>query len=270
MPDNKDDILDPQDFDEEANNSELEDEDDNSLDDEDEDDTSTEEEEEEKVKAQKSKTSDKETQKKRNAHFAEERRKREALERENKIKEQAKVEAQLELVKTNPYTEEPIKDEEDLKIYLIQKELEENGKDPITDLPRKMAELNREAQKKAKDASENDRKLKEDIANFHNDFPDVDLSALAKDEDYINFALDKLDRMSTSEIYELYQSKKAKDGKKKEDKEKKTKTDETVDETAKKMTKTPPSTQGKSPKAKSVNEMTDEEFKAYWKQKYGN
>lgn len=152
-----------------------------------------------------------------NALFAKRRREKEQAEKdrkdqEQKIREEARLQTELELTKTNPYTDEPINDEEDLKIYKIQKEIEKSGGDPINDLPKKLAEINRQERAKRQESLSKENaereKLQKDIDEFHQKYPKVNLKELADDKDFIDFAADKQGRMKLEEIYEFYQLKK--------------------------------------------------------------
>lgn len=263
------DLLNPDDFEEEEVIEETEDSD-----------TEVEEEPSEESQTEKSMSQDdleKERIAKKNAHFAEQRRQKEAKEREErerKIREEAELKGALGVLRTNPYTDEPIRDEEDLRIYKLQKELDDEGKDPIADLPRKIAEVNRKANAEAKaklekesaDKKARDDKIYAEIAELREKYPKVDTAKLANDELFKECLKGRAGRWSQLEIYELYLSKKAEADKKAEEEKMKNK----VDESADKLTKTPSSQANGKVSPKDVSKMTDEEFEAYWKEKYGN
>lgn len=234
------------------------------------------EETDENAKTQEEETEDDEKSQKRDlkkdASFAEKRREKERLEREQreaKIKEEAKIEGKLSVLKTNPYTNEKIEDDEDLKIYEIQKTLDDEGLDPISDLPKRLAELERNKKKAEKAQAEEQEKinvsLKKDIENFKKAYPDVDTKKLASDNEYLEFAKGKIGRWTTQEIYEAYQAKKEKSSAK----EKKAMVEKEADDVSKKITKNPSSTPSGTLPPKTVENMTKEEFKTYWKEKYG-
>ena len=238
-------------------------------------DKSTSTDDDENAKTQNSKDEDNKSQKRdlnKDASFAEKRREKERKEREEreaKIKEEAKIEGKIEALKVNPFTNEKIVDAEDLKIYEIQKKLDDEGLDPISDLPKRLAEINRKEREKQKSLEEEKAKieqgLKKDIEDFKKAYPDVDLSTLGNDEEYLKFAEGKIGRWTTAEIYEAYKAKKEKNSAE----DKKAMTEKNADDVSKQMTKTPSSsTSGKLP-PKSVENMTKEEFKEYWKKKYG-
>jgi len=223
-------------------------------------------------------------EKAKNAHFAEMRRKQEAEEkakkdaetaaREKKIAEEAVLQAKLGWIKKNPFTDEPIKDEEDLRIYEIQKQLDEEGKDPLSDLPKRLAEIHRKevadakakAEKEEKEKKETQSKIDSEIAELRSKYPKVDTSALAKDSLFQECLKGRAGRWTQVEIYEYYLSEKAKaDAKAKEEKSK-----STVDENSKKISTAPSSkNDGKLP-TKTVSEMSPEEFREYWTKKYGS
>ncbi len=237
---------------------------------------STSEETDENAKTQEEETEEtNETPKrdlKKDASYAEKRREKERLEREQreaKIKEEAKIEGKLSVLKTNPYTNEKIEDDEDLKIYEIQKELDDEGLDPISDLPKRLAQIERDKKKAEKAKAEEQEKLnstlKKDIEDFKKAYPDVDTRTLANDEEYLKFAEGKVGRWTTKEIYEAYQAKKEKNSAK----EKKAMTEEIADDVSKKITKNPSSAPSGTLPPKTVENMTKEEFKIYWKNKYG-
>ena len=223
---------------------------------------------------------EKEKEKAKNAEFAKKRREREAKEkeerekaerlaREQKIREEATLKAKLGMLKTNPYTDEPIVDEEDLKIYELQKKLEDEGKDPVADLPKRLAEENRKkakelAEKTKKDTEEAEtrrKRISEEISELRSKYPKVNTAELAKDELFREVSQGRFGRWSLTEIYERYVDEKAK----REEKEKEDKIKDKVD----KITKTPSSqNRGVNSPIKKVEDMTDEEFLDYYNKKY--
>lgn len=260
----EDEMLDPSDFEDDESKEIVSD-----------DDKNTDEDKEAEPKSEKSQEDLEKEEKAKNAHFAELRRKKEAeeKEKERKIREEATLQAKLGILKTNPFTDEPISDEEDLKIYEIQRQLDDEGKDPIADLPRRLAEINRKSAKEAaekvrKETEEKakiDEKINAEIAELREKYPKVDTSKLANDELYKECLKGKAGRWSQVEIYELYLSKKAEaDKKAKDDKAK-----ETVDTSGKKMTSVPSSGANGKVTPTDINSMSDEEFKKYWNEKYG-
>ena len=266
------DYLNPEDFDELFEDESTDGKEDEIENDEDESTDST---DDENAKAQKSKE---EEQKKKNSEFARRRREKEEAERlakEEKLKNQAKVEAQLEILKVNPFTQEKIEDEEDLKIYKIQKELDDEGLDPISDLPKRLAEIKRKEKQESSKKTEEEAKLKEkinqDLDDFRKKYPKVDTKALSKDEDFLKFAYegDKVGRWTTAEIYEMYNLKK---GNSANDDAMKNKE---VEEVTNKMSKNPSSNPSGRIPNKSIENLDPnnpedrEAFKKHWNKTYG-
>lgn len=254
----EDDILDPDDFEEE--DEEVSEEGDNTEEESSDDDEKKKEEEKAK-----------------NAKAAERRRKREEAKknrekREAAIREEAKINAELGILKVNPFTEEPIVDEEDLKIYKIQKELDDEGLDPINDLPKKLAERARNEAKKAKEQAENAEKeqkermdkINAEIKELRTKYPNVNTAELAEDPLFQKCLEGRAGRWSQVEIYELYLSKKSEAERKAEEE----KTKKVVEEAAKKVSNPPSSNaKGNSPQ-KTIEDMTPEEFERYFNEKY--
>lgn len=250
----EDEILDPDDFEEEEEESAGE-----------------------PTTSESSEPSEEEKEKEKNAKAAERRRKREKAEkerteREAKIREEATLNAELGLLKVNPYTEEPILDAEDIKIYKLQKELEDEGKDPINDLPKRIAENARKAAKEAKERQEREeqekqevtRKVNEDIAELKKAYPNVNLNELAGDELYKECLKGRAGRWTQVEIYELYLRKKAEITKKAEEEAAK----KATEEAAKKMSNPPSANARGSSPQKTIDDMTKEEFDRYFREKY--
>lgn len=102
---------------------------------------------------------------KENAKFKEMR-----LRQEEKIKKDAYVKGKIDATETNPYTGEPIVDEDDYNVYELQKELEKAGKDPMQDLAKAIAARNREQRVKENKEREANEKLQEQAQKDLEDF----------------------------------------------------------------------------------------------------
>ena len=76
---------------------------------------------------------------------AEEDAKRRIEEAEAKAYEKGRLEAYKG--KINPYTNKPIVDSSDIEVYEMMYKLEQEGKDPINDLPNALSDRKREEQK---------------------------------------------------------------------------------------------------------------------------
>lgn len=211
-----------------------------------------------------------------NAKFAALRREREAKEREAAKKEAEAREkrsyeegyrkAKLEANKVNPYTEDPIEDEHDLEMYEDMKKLDDEGKDPLKAYPKFLADKIREAEKKAKEAEADEkskaeanakaqRELNERIANERKEwleaYPDAKPEELAKDEDFTKLLKEKAGRWTYKEVYEKFLEDKSKS-----------------EQPAPKGTPSMVS-HGTKPK-KSISDMTDEEYLAWRKERFGH
>lgn len=248
-----DDIFDPEDFEEETPDTEEEIQDDESETDDNvelvetvEETSETTKEPDEQVKTQEEaevETKKPETDK--NSYYAQKRREREAAEkaqREKEIREAAKLEAELGLIKKNPYTNEVISDEEDLKIYKLQKAIEENGGDPITDLPKALAEQNRKEAKERKALAEQNQATQEKLAKEANElfekYPEA-VNVAQNDQELLDLMAEKDGRWTMVECYEhLAQKRKYEQSvkKKTQDEQKKK---EVVEETTNKYHKIP-------------------------------
>ena len=141
-------------------------------------------------------------------------REKERAEREEAIRKEAYLKGKLDSVKVNTFTNEPIEDEYDLEVYELQKKLESEGKDPLADLPKALAKMEREAKSKA-EAEEKGKKEKaeaidKDIADFRHRHPDVDASSLLNDPDFIEYSSGRLGKDPLSEIYESFDRLKSK------------------------------------------------------------
>lgn len=139
-----------------------------------------------------------------NAEDARRRREREAdqLQRTlQKTREAAIIEA---LGGINPYTGEDIKDKRDIDEYLLMKNIESRGGDPVMEY----AKYQKEEQKKADDRVARETQQKEwydnDCRNFLSKYPDVDLDALIEDEDFGSFSEGKVGVKPLADIYGDY------------------------------------------------------------------
>lgn len=163
------------------------------------------------------------------ARQAKARREREAREREareEQIRKEAYLKGKLEGVKVNKFNNEPIKDEYDLFIYETQLKLEEEGKDPEADLPKRLAEINREKAKKASEKASEQQKLNEKIdkefTEFRGKFPSIKINELLQDPDFKDYADGRLGKgdKTLTQLYESFLKLKEKfSGDKKEEEE---------------------------------------------------
>lgn len=144
----------------------------------------------------------------RQAQARREREARERAEKEKRMQEDAFQKGELSALKENPYTKEAIKDEYDLKVYKLQKSIEERGGDPITDLPKEMAKLERDVGTKTKE-QESEKKSKEeairnDIKDFQTKFPKLNLTEILNDPDFSKYYDGRLGVKGGKSLAELY------------------------------------------------------------------
>ena len=133
-----------------------------------------------------------------NANYAQIRRK--AEEDANKKIEEAKAKAYEEgklavyKGKINPYTNRPITDLADAEMYETMYQLEQDGKDPINDLPDALLNKRKEEKKNLEE------KTKKEVDEFVEKYPNVDLKELLDDSFFNDYIRGK--NNSLTELYE--------------------------------------------------------------------
>lgn len=141
---------------------------------------------------------------KENANYAQIRRKAEedANKKLESERQKAFNEGKLEAYKgkINPYTEKPITDLTDVEMYEEMYRLEQEGKDPIKDLPEALATKEREQAKAIQERKEMEAKTKEEIDEFQKKYPDVNLGELLQDSFFNDYIQGK--NKSITELYE--------------------------------------------------------------------
>lgn len=136
-----------------------------------------------------------------NSYQAQKRREREA--REERIKQDAYTKGMIEaLGGENPYTGEKIEDASDVEEYLMMKDLERQGKDPLADFHKAVKEKSKKA---AADAQE-DAEIRGEIEEFTERFPDVDMRSVLTDEMFVKYAAKRVGKESLSAIYADYRA----------------------------------------------------------------
>ena len=135
-----------------------------------------------------------------NKEFARQRRERE---RQAELKK-ARFEGIKEVLTENPYTNKPIEDDSDVEEYLLMKQIEDDGKDPITDYPEYVKKQAREAARGAAKEQEKNDKVTRELEEFTTAYPTVNVNDVLQDENFRSFAEEKLDKKSLSEVYASY------------------------------------------------------------------
>lgn len=136
-----------------------------------------------------------------NSYQAQKRREREA--REERIKQDAYTKGMIEaLGGENPYTGEKIEDASDVEEYLMMRNLEKQGKDPVVDYHKAVKEKTKKAATDAKE--EADRR--QEIAEFAEKYPEVQMQDLLSNDKFVKFAGKRVGKESLSDIYADYLS----------------------------------------------------------------
>lgn len=136
-----------------------------------------------------------------NSKYAEARRKAEK-EAEIKIKE-AYEKGKLDsyIGKLNPYTNEEIKDIQDVEIYEMMYKLDQDGKNPIQDFSKAVADKRRVDYEKERKENEIKEKAKKDIDEFAKKYPDININKLLSDETFNDYMEGK-----TKPLVDVYES----------------------------------------------------------------
>lgn len=187
----------------EEDNNQAEDESDNDSEEENEDDESDEEE------AQEDETNNgknKVLSKKERAMYARARRtvEKSVEEKHKKALDKAYERGRLEAYKgkMNPYTNTEIKDLTDVEVYEDMFKIAEEGGDPLKDYASYSADKKREEARIKQEESERQAKAEQDIDDFQKKYPDVNLSDLFKDKNFLDYAEGK--DKSLVDVYDSY------------------------------------------------------------------
>jgi hypothetical protein len=140
-----------------------------------------------------------------NAKFAEQRRQKEAKQKETELRQSFNKGVIEGIGGKNPYTKEPISDDVDLQEYLDMKNLETQGKDPVTDYPAFLKEKTRQQHKLTQEKELSDKKAQEFIEEFNTKYPGQ-FKQVWEDQAFQEFAEGKLNgQRSLVSVYESYQ-----------------------------------------------------------------
>lgn len=102
--------------------------------------------------------------------------------------------------KVNPYTNKPITDSSDIEIYEMMYRLEQEGKDPVNDLPEALSDKRREEKKAQETQRENAEKAQKELKDFQEKYPDVNVKDLLDDSFFNDYISGK--SKSLTELYE--------------------------------------------------------------------
>ena len=122
----------------------------------------------------------------------------------DKARQEARVQAIVDAVGTNPYTDKPIKDAADVEEYLLMRQIEREGKDPIADYPEYVKRQKAEEERAAAKARGDQETARKEVEEFRLAFPGVNLQELAKDTDFDDFARGAIGNEPLVSIYRRY------------------------------------------------------------------
>lgn len=137
-----------------------------------------------------------------NSKYAQARRKAEA-EVEAKVKEAYKKGRMESFIgKLNPYTNTVINDETDIQVYENMYALDKQGKDPVADYASYVADKQRQELKEKEEQEKIKQEAENDVAEFTEKYPDVNLSELLENETFKDYIEGKRKPLTT--LYENY------------------------------------------------------------------
>lgn len=196
-------------------------------------------------------------QKKQQNRLNAQRRKEEKAKRDEELQKQGYNKALKEAVNgINPYTNKPIEDEFDMQIYIEMRELEKQGKDPVTDYADFIANKTRQTRQAELAKQKEVDNAQKDIDSFNKEYPDVDINLLLNDEHFSTFASGKLGNIPLTQVYkdfvqfQSYYEKKAEESS----------NEKVVKKFARTQSNMGSMKTNSEPKKKSYREMSDEEF----------
>lgn len=121
-----------------------------------------------------------------------------------KARQEARVQAIVDAVGTNPWTGKAIENAADVDEYLLMRHIEGEGKDPIADYPEYVKRQKAEQERATAKAQSDRESARKQIEEFKTAYPDVDLQELAKDTDFDDFARGKIGNEPLADIYGQY------------------------------------------------------------------
>lgn len=112
----------------------------------------------------------------------------------------------VEFVKTNPYTQKPIKSAEDVDQYLLMKRISDDGGEPLQDyadyIDRKNAESTAAKQKEA----ETEARMHSDISDFKKAHPEIKLEDVLQDDIFVQMFGNSIGTVPLNTLYGKYNS----------------------------------------------------------------
>lgn len=128
--------------------------------------------------------------------------------REKELQKARKAAREQAIIETlggrNPYNNEEMKDSADVEEYLLMKEIEKQGGDPLFDYSKHVKAKEREkAQLRTQEESTKEW-YRKDGENFAVKYPEISIQELIEDEQFNLYAQGKVGEIPLSDIYEGY------------------------------------------------------------------
>lgn len=146
--------------------------------------------------------------KEKNAEYARARREREQAQAIEKARmtaaEEERVKSVIEFVKTNPYTEKPITNAEEVKQYLRMKAISDKGGDPVKDYADEIDREQKEKSKKEAEKAEYQQKIVSDVNDFRKEHPDLNLNEMLQNDKLFQALLIGNEGKSLNDVYNEY------------------------------------------------------------------
>ena len=146
--------------------------------------------------------------KEKNAEYARARREREQAQAIEKARmtaaEEERVKSVIEFVKTNPYTEKPITNAEEVKQYLRMKAISDKGGDPVKDYADEIDREQKEKSKKEAEKAEYQQKIVSDVNDFRKEHPDLNLNDMLQNDKLFQALLIGNEGKSLNDVYNEY------------------------------------------------------------------
>ena len=133
------------------------------------------------------------------------RRRREA-ERKAELEKERQTAREQAIIETlggkNPYTNEEMKDSADVAEFLLMREIEKEGGDPLGDYSKVLKNKEKEKAKAQAEKDEKSEWYRKDRELFVQKYPDVNISELIENKRFNRYAEGKVGTLPLSDIYE--------------------------------------------------------------------
>lgn len=133
-----------------------------------------------------------------NSENARRRREEERQEELKKAREQAIIEV---LNGKNPFTDEEIKDTDDIEEYLLMKQISDSGGDPLADYSKFQKQKLKKEKERQVEEQNRDEWFQKDRENFLTEYPDINVQELFSNKQFVLFADGKVGNIAMTKIY---------------------------------------------------------------------